>query len=257
VLKREEEIAARTRKYLKRLSRNIFEAACDLQGFGPYAEHEIAARTGTGVESRLRAMDEALSALLDQLRDLRSEYLRSQLDALGIDDESRDLKLHIACGSRRLEGWINIDCYPAPLSMCALWNLPFTDGAVIQVLVSRAPESLFYPVEIRSFLSEVGRVLASGGLLEIAMPDSAARRNPGPATREQVYTKWARGLESRTRLDHLLDGSSGKPIGSVDALMHMLVEEGFADIRLEDQKVCASRPKHFSRRFAKSTCLGW
>src|SRR5262249_17270172 len=113
--------AAATHLYrsLKCLADDIYETASELTGFGPYADHEIAVRTGHSIESRVTQMRTALNELLGQLRKLRSGYLSDQLHALGVDERDRQLKLHIGCGARHLDGWINMDMYPAPLSMAA------------------------------------------------------------------------------------------------------------------------------------------
>ena len=237
-----DDVTARTRQSLKRLSRAIYEAVSELRGLGPYADREIAARTGSGVVTRLMALEESAHALLEQLRTVRADYLRAQVELLGVRGESRDLKLHIACGSRHVQGWINIDHYPAPLAMSALWDLPFADGSVTRVFVSRLPESLFFPIEIRRFLFEVRRVLESGGMVQIAVANPGVRAINGRATRELVYKEWALGLVHRTHLDYLLDASGAdsdraaarqthRSVCSVDALMHMLVDERFTDIK--------------------------
>lgn len=136
-----DQIAIRTRRSLKRQSRNIYEITADLRGFGPFAELETAGGAGAGVIGQLDALDRAVSTLSDELRSMRADYLKAQLELLGVSSQSRDLSLHIGCGSRHLQGWINIDNYPAPLSMSALWNLPFADRSTVRVLVSRIPES--------------------------------------------------------------------------------------------------------------------
>jgi hypothetical protein len=234
------EVAAQTRRDLKRLGRHFYEAACDLCAIGPYAEDEIATRTGIGVMNRLAELDEAISRLIDQLHSVRAGYLGAQLESLGVNAQSRGLKLHIGCGSHHLKGWINIDNYPAPLSMSALWDLPFRDASVARIFVARIPECLFFPVEIRRFLFEMRRVLTAGGLLQVAMMNRKADRLSTPASLELAYSKWARDLEHRTRLDYLLEisgenlariaGRRSKVPCSPDALIHMLVEERFTSI---------------------------
>jgi hypothetical protein len=233
-----DEIALRTRRSLKRLSRSIYEMTGELFAFGPFAE----------LETRLVALDKSVSALLEELRSMRAEYLKAQLQRLGVSSQSRDLNLHIGCGSQPVEGWINIDNYPAPLSMSALWDLPFADGSAARVFVSRIPASLFYPVEIRRFLSELWRVLSPAGMLQIAV-DHGTRRINNHMTREMAYSDWAYGLKHRTRLDYLLDGTA-KASCDIDALMHMLVEERFANIELQadgrrdSSYVVACKPRH-------------
>jgi hypothetical protein len=233
---------------LKHLSRDLYEVACELCGLGPYADSQITAQTGLGVESRLTELQDAVSSLLHQLHAARAGYLNAQLTSLGVTDQSRELRLHVGCGSRQLRGWINIDTYPAPLAMNALWNLPFGDASAKQVFVSRMPELLFYPVEVRRFLSELHRVLVSGGILQIAMTERESRAAHHNSSLEAAYRRWADGLEQRTRIDYLLtlsgvgsgrtgDRRARKSACTISALMYLLRQERFDDIlQLESLK---------------------
>jgi hypothetical protein len=240
-----DEVVAHTKRGLKRLARDIYEAACDLCALGPYAEDKIVTRTGFGVVNGLAELDEEIRTLIDQLHSARAGYLSAQLESLGVNAQSRGLKLHIGCGARHLKGWINIDNYPAPLSMSALWDLPFGDASVARIFVARIPECLFFPVEIRRFLFEMRRVLTLGGLLQVAMLNRKVDPRSTPANLELAYKKWARSLEHRTRIDYLLetagadlsrvaDKRANRATCSSDALIHMLLEERFTSVTSVD-----------------------
>ena len=155
-------VVATVKRHTRLLSRGIYEVACDLFAFGPYAERQIAVRTGIGVKHRLVALLAAVEGLRRGLCELRAEYLADQLKSLAVDSTSCELKLHIGCGPHHLGGWINIDIHPAPLAMNALWNLPFSDGSARYVFVSHMLEHLFYPHDVHKFLVDVYRVLAPG-----------------------------------------------------------------------------------------------
>ena len=174
--------------------------ACELSAFGPYAEDQITEKTGLGVQDRLTATLEALYELLWQLRATRAGYLSAQLATVNVNVNSRDLCIHIGCGSRPLRGWINIDTYPVQLAMSALWELPQPDTSVQYTFISRLPALLFFPVEIRRFLSEVRRVLTPGGILRIAAVESGTAGSSTRASREAEYRTWALGLADRTRI---------------------------------------------------------
>ena len=235
---------ARLYRSLKRLADDIYETASDLTGFGPYAEHKITALTGQSIESRIDIMREVLHELVGQLRKLRSEYLRDQLGMLGIDDRMRNLKLHIGCGRLQPDGWINIDLYPAPLSMAAGWVLPFGDGSVRHIVVSRLPEMLFYPVEFREFLGEVYRVLEPNGLLQILVDNRIGYQRTEPKSLELAYRHWTEETGHRTRLDYFLTnfGPRGAAPTStpahrrcdVSAWIHLLVDERFTGVTYSD-----------------------
>jgi predicted SAM-dependent methyltransferase len=139
--------------------------------FGPYADSEMTQRTAAGVERRLMALLAGTDGLRSELKDLRQAYLSRQLESLKVNARTGEHKLHIGCGEALLEGWINIDVYPAPLSMNVLWGLPFADGSVRYIFVSHLLEHLFFPRDVAPFLAEIHRVLAPQGIVRIVVPD--------------------------------------------------------------------------------------
>jgi hypothetical protein len=131
--------------------------------------------------------------------------------------------------------------YPAPSAINALWGLPFSDATAAEVVISRMPESLWFPVEIRRFLLEVRRVLEPGGILRVSLRSGHTGRTKAPTSFESAYKDWACFLDKRMRLDSLLASPTGcldrgsRPSGvdpaiSVDALIHLLMDEGFTKI---------------------------
>ena len=167
----EPELTVRTKSHLRLLARSLYETACDLLSFGPYAESQLLKRTGTGVERRLMALLAGIDGLRNELTALRQGYVAAQVAALGKDLAGRDPKLHIGCGKNTLDGWINIDVYPAPVAMNVLWGLPFAPGSVRYIFVSHLLEHLFYPRDVKPFLAHLRLVLAPGGVVRIVVPD--------------------------------------------------------------------------------------
>ena len=164
-------MTARTKNHLRLLSRSLYDMACDLLSFGPFAESQLLKRTGAGVERRLMSLLAAIDGLRSELGSLRQAYIASQIAALGVDPAAREHKLHIGCGKNHLDGWVNIDVFPAPLAMNVLWGLPFADGSARYVFVSHMLEHLFFPRDVKPFLAELRRVLAPGGTVRIVVPD--------------------------------------------------------------------------------------
>jgi len=93
----------------------------------------------------------------------------------------RSARLHLACGAKRLPGWVNADADPAPLIRGArgapdivldaardLAALP--DGELAQVYWSHGPEHL-PPDLLPGALAHLRRALAPGGCLTIATTD--------------------------------------------------------------------------------------
>jgi SAM-dependent methyltransferase len=231
--------------HLRLLARSLYDTACDLLGLGPHAERQLAQRTGVGIERRLMALLAATDGLRVELRALRQPYLQSQCSALGLPTDARDLKLHIGCGKGLLDGWVNIDVYPAPLAMNVLWGLPFADGSARCVFVSHLLEHLFYPRDVQPFLKEVRRVLAPGGVLRVVVPDieqciEAYANNDRSffASRRETWAWWP---ENPTRLEDFLGyaGAGAEPAWlfeshkygyDFETLSKVLIEAGFRSV---------------------------
>jgi predicted SAM-dependent methyltransferase len=163
----------RSRQHLRQLARSVYETASDVMAFGPWIEQHLSAGGGLGLERRLGSLLAAVDGLRAELQAAREQHLRGQLAQLGVAAGARDLKLHVGCGPQLIEGWINIDVHPAPLSLNVLRGLPFADGSVRRVFVSHLLEHLFYPVDVQAFLAELRRVLQPGGRVRFVVPDVA------------------------------------------------------------------------------------
>jgi len=163
----------RSRQHLRQLARSVYETASDVMAYGPWIEQQMSAGGGLGLERRLGSLLAAVDGLRVELQSAREQHLRGQLAQLGVGAGARDLKLHIGCGPQLIEGWINIDVHPAPLSLNVLRGLPFANGSVRRVFVSHLLEHLFYPVDVQSFLAELRRVLQPGGRVRFVVPDIA------------------------------------------------------------------------------------
>jgi SAM-dependent methyltransferase len=164
---------ARSTQYLSALARQIYDLSADVQGLGEFAEIALRQNSGVGLAHRLLALGSAITGLRKELAALREPHLAKQFDALGVPADAIHLKLHLGCGPVHLEGFINIDIAPAPLSMNMLWGLPFDDASVAVVYLSHLLEHLFYPGDVNALFSEIFRVLAPGGCVRVVVPDMA------------------------------------------------------------------------------------
>ena len=85
-------------------------------------------------------------------------------------------KLHFACGTVKLPGWVNIDRDPVSDVIDLSWDarepLPIVDGCVQFVYHEHFLEHLSV-TEGLAFLRECRRLLMPGGVLRVAMPDLA------------------------------------------------------------------------------------
>jgi predicted SAM-dependent methyltransferase len=164
---------ARSAQHLSALARQIYDLSADVQGLGEFAESQLRKSGGAGLERRLLSLGASIDGLRRELSALREPHLAAQFDALKLDSDAQQLKLHLGCGPVHLVGFINIDIAPAPLSMNVLWGLPFDDGSVATVYLSHLLEHLFYPTDVMALFGEIHRVLAPGGVIRVVVPDIA------------------------------------------------------------------------------------
>ena len=153
------------------LMESAYELASELRGMGPTAHDLHRERHGVALRERLADVLRTINDLQSDLAILHGTVLSRQLQALGIDERSSDLKVHIGCGGRELPGWINVDNYPAPLAVNLDWGLPFPDRSAQYVFLAHLLEHLFYPAQSGHLLAEIHRVLAPGGIVRIVVPD--------------------------------------------------------------------------------------
>jgi len=239
------ELLARTKNHLRFLARSLYETACDLLSFGPHAERQLFERTGIGVERRLMALLAAIDGLRSELTALRQPYIASQIAALQLAPAMQEQKVHIGCGKNPLDGWFNIDVYPAPLAMNVLWGLPFPSGSVRYIFVSHLLEHLFFPRDVKPFLAELRRVMAPGAVVRIVVPDieqciEAYVNNDQTffGNRRETWPWWP---ENPTRLEDFLAyaGAGAEPAYlfeshkygyDFETLSRVLSDAGFSDI---------------------------
>jgi predicted SAM-dependent methyltransferase len=88
---------------------------------------------------------------------------------------SRDLRLNIGCGPCGKPEWINIDIDAFPGVNCIYdcrRSLPFPDNSARCIFTEHFVEHLDYCEEIPYFLNECHRVLETGGVIRIIVPDA-------------------------------------------------------------------------------------
>ena len=119
---------------------------------------------------------------LAELRlEVRLAWLR--LSRRGVDPRyltATDLLVNVGCGSGGLEGWVNIDCFPAPGVTCVRdcrTALPLPSGSASGIFTEHFLEHLDYYEEAPRFLEECRRVLRPGGTLRVIVPDGSKYLN--------------------------------------------------------------------------------
>jgi predicted SAM-dependent methyltransferase len=84
--------------------------------------------------------------------------------------ESRNatMKLHLGCGRKKLEGWVNCDLYGSEMDM-DIRSLPFNDNEADEIMAIHVCEH-FYVHDIANVLKEWRRVLRPQGQLILELP---------------------------------------------------------------------------------------
>lgn len=101
------------------------------------------------------------------------------------------LRLHVGCGRDILPGWVNADVEPIPGAIRAdVRCLPMREGTFDYVLAAHVLEHV---PDVKGAITELARVLKSGGTLEILAPDY--RHENAFADLEHVHFFTPRSLE--------------------------------------------------------------
>lgn len=111
------------------------------------------------------------------VRDLAEEFRIQRLHHAALRRVHRysgsNVKLNLGCGSNLKEGWINVDLSDkADLQLDLREPLPFLTESVSMVYSEHFIEHLEYPDQALIFLKESFRVLRSGGLFSVGVPDT-------------------------------------------------------------------------------------
>jgi len=210
-----EKLAAHNKQTAKAMMQSVFELASDLAGLGVFPEQVAKVRNVMPIHQRLSQIQQAIELLRSDLATLRGPYLSQQLQGLGIDQDSRNIQLHIGSGPYNLDGWINLDIFPAQLSTNVLWGLPFTNGQCRFVFLSHLLEHLFYTTDASSLLEEIYRILQPGGVVRIVVPDIEQCLRAYQEGSNEFFEKrvehWGAGDGNATRLEHFLSYAGAGP----------------------------------------------
>ena len=151
---------------------------------------------------------------------------------------SEPYRLHLGCGRDRKQGWINID-RAAGVGPDFVWDvvhgLPFDDNSCDYIFHEHMLEHLD-PLQGRRLLEECRRVLKTGGVVRIAMPDlqSIVRHVHEGTWREQQWVKELGDEKIRTGAEML--NIAMRSWGHVwlydwEELARRIEESGFAKYR--------------------------
>ena len=120
---------------------------------------------------RLEKIEEDLLEFLRSLRRQRDDLVAAQLARIGIDDSSREIKLHIGSAGHPLDGWLNVDIANSDLNINVNWGMPLKSESVSRVYCAHLLEHLRYRDQAPVFVGEIFRVLQPGGVARFVVPD--------------------------------------------------------------------------------------
>jgi predicted SAM-dependent methyltransferase len=215
-----------------------------LAAIGPEVADSLARETGIGLKSRLMACTAGIIGIRKELEKRIPDWVETQLRQLNVGEKG--ISLHLGAGSAELAGWINVDVWPAQLSLDLRRGLPFADGSVERVYLSHTLEHLWYPGEVIQLLKEALRVLAPSGRIRIVVPDielaiHAYVENDRRFFEGRDKTSWPEWNIS-TRMESFLGYAGVGPHPGMfahahkygydfETVAHVLGEAGFREIR--------------------------
>jgi predicted SAM-dependent methyltransferase len=183
--------------------------------------------------------------LYQALRLLRNEIRTYWLHRKGVSKarayaQRSGLKLNIGCGGNRKRGWVNIDLSSEmDLSLDMRERIPLPDGSTTTIYSEHFFEHLEYPHDARRFLGECHRILETGGIFTLGVPDTqwALEAYVGPDDKgyfELAKAKWHPAW-CQTRLEHInyhfRQGTEHRFAYDFETLHRVLAEAGFLNIR--------------------------
>lgn len=167
-----------------------------------------------------------------------SRLHRSELKKVGRFLQLPEKNLNLGCGPNLRAGWINIDLFDpgADLRLDLRENWPFAGASISQIYSEHVFEHFEIREEVPHFLSEARRVLQSGGLFDVAVPDTEwpLRAYGDPSNRywsrsEPYHPEWC-----ETQMDHInyhfRQGTEHKYAWDYETLARTLRRFGFTEI---------------------------
>jgi predicted SAM-dependent methyltransferase len=193
-----------------------------------------------------RGIGEAVRLLVHELRILwqHSRGVRKSRQYT----HSSGLKLNIGCGPNIKPGWVNIDLGPnVDLTLDMRRSIPLPTGSASCIYSEHFFEHLENPPSVQTFLLEAYRLLESGGLFSVGVPDTEwiIRDYNGLPYKEHKPGEWLKFVKGGlhpdccyTPLDHInfhfRQFTEHKYAYDYVTLAHVLEQAGFTDIRQRD-----------------------
>jgi predicted SAM-dependent methyltransferase len=167
------------------------------------------------------------------------------------------LRLHLGCGSKILDGWVNVDMRLAPRILTA--KLPgalarFPSRSTRFIYASHVVEHIDYPREALLFAKECHRILVDGGALRIVVPGIEKIIRAYVADDAEFFRIQAsmHPPECTTKLEHLMyalqQGGAHKYGYDFETMSKLLGQAGFEKIVQSDFNASAFAELHIDYR---------
>lgn len=149
---------------------SVFEQFSETTSRGATADPKKKLDLSSARASLVEAEQE-LWKVYSALKDRRKSFVAEQLQSLGIDKDTKGLKVQIGSGGHLLKDWLNVDAGGDNLSINVNWGLPLPDGCATFVYSAHLVEHLRYSDQAPVFVREVHRILAEGSTARFVVPD--------------------------------------------------------------------------------------
>lgn len=173
--------------------------------------------------------------------------------------ECSESMLHLGCGDRLLDGWLNVDMIGADLNLdIATGKLPFLDRHFEAIVTQHVIEHLTLEDELLPLMAECQRILKAGGELWLSTPDMEKvsrsyidhRCEDMIADRKQRLPDWDLHEYPNQHFmnDMFHQGLEHRNLFDFEMLEWMLKKVGFAEVMRASEEDLIQRFEAFPQR---------
>jgi len=169
-------------------------------------------------------------------------------------------RLHLGCGNRRVDGWLNCDVSGSEFDLdLAVGRLPFPDGSVDVIVMQHVIEHLNLHDQLIPLFRELYRIFANDGRLWLSCPDlakvcSAYLDDRGRALEEDRRTRWPDYSLNGAPVQHFINdlfhqNGEHRNLFDIELLTWALTQAGFSCVqRVIEADLLAAYPEFPPRR---------
>lgn len=195
------------------------------------------------------------------------DYLRFKARNFGNPKQKNKFdKLHLGCGNRKIEGWLNIDVIQSDYDVdLAAGKLPFASDSFDCVVSQHVIEHLELEEELIPLLKELYRTMKVGGEIWLSCPDLEKVckyyfEDKGVALvedRKQRFPKFSlNGVPAQHMINVMFhQGGEHKNLFDFELLEWTLQQAGFKDIKQVNETIFLNRFPEFMKRNDDSQSL--